>query len=31
MSISTSLLALGVSKFDLMPVEKEGAEVDALP
>ncbi len=28
---STALLALGVSKFDLMPVEKEGAEVDALP
>ena len=28
---STALLALGVSKYDLMPVEKEGAEVDALP
>ena len=28
---STSLLALGLSKADLMPVEKEGAEVDAQP
>jgi preprotein translocase subunit SecF len=28
---SSSLLALGVSKFDLMPVEKEGAEVDSMP
>jgi preprotein translocase subunit SecF len=28
---STSALALGVIKQDLMPVKKEGAEVDALP
>ena len=28
---STTVLALGVSKADLMPVEKEGAEVDDRP
>jgi len=28
---SASLLTLGVSKFDLMPVEKEGVELDARP
>ena len=28
---STSLLALGVSKYDLMVVEKEGAEQDEMP
>jgi preprotein translocase subunit SecF len=28
---STSLLMLGVSKYDLLVVEKEGAEVDARP
>ncbi|NIR28636.1 MAG: protein translocase subunit SecF [Gammaproteobacteria bacterium] len=28
---STAALALGVSKADLMPVKKEGAEVDARP
>ncbi len=28
---STSALALGISKEDLMPVEKEGAELDDLP
>jgi preprotein translocase subunit SecF len=28
---STSLLLLGVSKFDLLQVEKEGVEVDARP
>jgi len=28
---SSSLLALGVSKFDLLPVEKEGVEADSMP
>ena len=28
---STSVLALGISKQDLMPVEKEGADLDAMP
>jgi hypothetical protein len=28
---STSLLRLGVSKFDLLEVQKEGAELDSLP
>ena len=28
---STTTLALGVSKQDLMPVPKEGAEADARP
>jgi len=28
---STSLLALGVSKYDLLVVEKEGAQVDSRP
>lgn len=28
---STSLLKLGVSKYDLMQVEKEGAKLDSLP
>jgi preprotein translocase subunit SecF len=28
---STTLLLMGVSKYDLMPVEKEGAVVDARP
>jgi len=28
---STTVLALGVSKADMMPVKKEGAEVDAQP
>ena len=28
---STTALALGVSKQDLMPVQKEGAEVDERP
>ena len=28
---SAAVLALGVSKEDLMPVKKEGAEVDSLP
>ncbi len=28
---STSALALGVSKEDLMPVEREGAEIDDMP
>ncbi len=28
---STSALALGISKEDLMPPEKEGAELDELP
>jgi len=28
---STSLLTLGVSKFDLMVVEKEGAQIDSMP
>jgi preprotein translocase subunit SecF len=28
---STSVLMLGISKADLMPVEKEGAEMDSLP
>ncbi|MEM7292422.1 MAG: protein translocase subunit SecF [Pseudomonadota bacterium] len=28
---STSVLALGITKQDLMPVEKEGADIDATP
>ena len=28
---STSALALGISKEDLMPVEKEGADLDSIP
>jgi preprotein translocase subunit SecF len=28
---SSAVMALGVSKEDLMPVKKEGAEVDNLP
>ena len=28
---STCALALGISKQDLMPVAKEGAEIDARP
>ena len=28
---STTLLELGVSKFDLLAVEKEGAELDSMP
>jgi preprotein translocase subunit SecF len=28
---SATALALGVSKEDLMPVEKEGADIDELP
>jgi len=28
---STALLTLGVSKYDLMEVEKEGAALDARP
>ena len=28
---SVSLLMLGVSKFDLLQVEKEGAELDSMP
>jgi preprotein translocase subunit SecF len=28
---STTLLELGVSKFDLLAVEKEGAEIDHRP
>ena len=28
---STAVLMLGISKADLMPVEKEGAEMDSLP
>ena len=28
---STSVLTLGISKQDLMPVEKEGADLDATP
>ncbi len=28
---STTLLELGVSKFDLLAVEKEGAEIDSMP
>lgn len=28
---STSVLALGISKQDLMPVEKEGADMDTMP
>ena len=28
---SASALALGINKEDLMPVEKEGAEIDDMP
>ena len=28
---STSILMLGISKSDLMPVKKEGAELDDTP